>query len=119
MRFQYDSISATIIRNTSNQMNEDINMIVSNDEDHFKKHNKHQIKKKMDKMTYSVFYVTFADHEWQKEWKKKGAHTGHWPVDKLKLYTIKLRRLVLMKCYIWLEEEKETFFAKIEASKNS
>ena len=94
----------------------DIDKIII-DENHFKQTNIHNIKKKMDKITYFAFYYQFACHEWKKEWKKKGAHTGPWPTDKLKLYTIRLRRLVLMKCYIWLEQEKESFFAKIEARK--
>ena len=117
MRFQFHSISSAIIRNTSKQMMKDIDKIIIFGQKTFKQTNVHNIQKKMDKITYSTFYNQFASHEWENEWKKKGAHTGPWPTDKLKLYTIRLRRLVLMKCYIWLEKEKDSFFAKIEARK--
>ena len=68
----------------------------------------------MDKVTYSFFYNKFAADQWKIEWKKKGAHTAKWPHSKLKVYTAKLRRLVLLKCYSWIEQQKESFFADIQ-----
>ena len=72
----------------------------------------------MDEITYFPLYILWLKQQFQKEWKKKPAHTAHMTGKSLQLYTNKMRRSVFMKCYNVLQIEKESFFKKLHHDDN-
>ena len=51
-------------------------------------------------------YTKFISDGFDAIWKSKGAHEARWRGPLLELYTLRMKRLVLMRCYNFLQKEK-------------
>ena len=103
---QYISISNKMLKELKEQMQQD-KVLMS--ENKFKSHNTHpECDKNMDALTYFSIYTKFMSEKFHAIWKTKGAHRARWGGPSLEFYTLKMKRLVMMRCYNFLQIQKES-----------
>ena len=102
---QSDSISNKILKELKQQMEQD-KILMS--ENKFGTHNTDpECDKNMDALTYFSIYTKFMCEKFHAIWKTKGAHRARWGGPSAEFYSLKMRRLVMMRCYNFLQIQKE------------
>lgn len=106
IHMQYFSISNKLLKELKEQMQKDKALLL---EGKFKTNNTHtKCDKNMDGLTYFPIYTQFLYQKFEAIWKTKNAHKARWKGPSLEFYTLKMKRVVMMKCYNFLQDQKES-----------
>ena len=78
-------------------------------EDIFKTDNTHhECDKNMDALTHFSIFIKLMSEKFHAIWKTKGAYKARWCGPSLEFYTLNMKRLIMMRCYNLLQDQKES-----------